>query len=76
MLVICGAHLRGLTPGQYRSEETSQRWRAVSDTVSGWSNAVVEHQTYRADNDVFDHYANWVVNIYSGCETIVAPVAF
>ena len=28
-----GAHLRGLAPGQHSSEETSQRWRVVGDTV-------------------------------------------
>ena len=28
-----GAHLRGLAPKQHSSEETSQRWRAVGDTV-------------------------------------------
>ena len=27
------AHLRGLAPGLHSSEETSQRWRAVGDTV-------------------------------------------
>ena len=30
----CGAHLRDLAPGQHSSEETSQRWRVVGDTVS------------------------------------------
>ena len=30
----CGAHLRGLAPGQHSSEKTSQRWRVVGDTVS------------------------------------------
>ena len=29
-----GAHLRGLAPGQHSSEEASQRWRVVGDTVS------------------------------------------
>ena len=28
-----GAHLRGLAPGVHSSEETSQRWRAVGNTV-------------------------------------------
>ena len=28
-----GAHPRGLAPGLHSSEETSQRWRAVGDTV-------------------------------------------
>ena len=30
----CGGHFRGLAPGQHSSEETSQRWRVVGDTVS------------------------------------------
>ena len=29
-----GIHLRGLGPGQHSSEETSQQWRAIGDTVS------------------------------------------
>ena len=29
----CGAHLRGLAPGHDSSEETSQQWRVVGDTV-------------------------------------------
>ena len=29
----CGAHLRGLAPGQQSSEESSQRWQVVGDTV-------------------------------------------
>ena len=29
----CGAHLHGLAPGQHSSEESSQRWRVVGDTV-------------------------------------------
>ena len=29
----CEAHLRDLAPGQHSSEETSQRWRAVGDTM-------------------------------------------
>ena len=28
-----GAHLCGLAPGQHSSEETSQRWQVVGDTV-------------------------------------------
>ena len=30
----CGAHLRGLVPGQHSSEESSQRWRVVGETVT------------------------------------------
>ena len=32
----CETHLRGLARGQYSSEETSQRWRVVGDTVPIW----------------------------------------
>ena len=28
-----GTHLRSLAPGQHNSEETSQEWRVVGDTV-------------------------------------------
>ena len=32
--VTCGGvHLRGLEPGLHSSEETTQRWRTVDDTV-------------------------------------------
>ena len=30
----CGAHLYCFGPGQHSSEEASQHWRAVGDTVS------------------------------------------
>ena len=48
--------LRGLAPGQYRSEETSQRWRAVGDTVFDFTGPVVEPQISRTDSDVFLHH--------------------
>ena len=31
-----GIHLRSLASGQHSSEETSQRWRAVANTVPIW----------------------------------------
>ena len=31
-----GAHLRGAPFGPHSSEQTSQRWRAVGDTVTIW----------------------------------------
>ena len=43
-----GAHLCGLTPGQHSSEETSQRWRTVGDTVTDFGNSN-EIMTSRAD---------------------------
>ena len=43
-----GIHLRDLAPGKHSSEETSQRWEAVGDTVSIWktweSNPDLPHQ--------------------------------
>ena len=40
-----GAHLRGLTPGLRSSEETSQRWRAVGDTVYDLTGAEIKTRT-------------------------------
>ena len=47
-----GVHLRGLAPGQHSSEETSQRWRVVGDTVScvDLTGPGIEPQTYRTDS--------------------------
>ena len=57
-----GAHLHDLAPGQHSSEETSQRWRAVGDTVSGLTDPRIEPQTFHTDSDVFNHHTNWPVN--------------
>ena len=46
-----GAHLRGLlAPGKRSSEETSQRWRVVGDTVSDLIDPGIEPQTSRTDS--------------------------
>ena len=45
----CGAHLRGLAPGQHSSEESSQRWRVVGDTVD-LTGPGTEPQTSRTDS--------------------------
>ena len=37
-----GDHLLGLAPGQHGSKETSQRWRAVGDTVSNLTDPGIE----------------------------------
>ena len=47
-----GNHLRGLAPGQHSSEETSQRWRAVGNSVSKWTTSRIKPMTYSADNNV------------------------
>ena len=45
-----GAHLRVLAPDQHSSEETSQRWRAVNDTVIDFTSPRIEAQTSRTDD--------------------------
>ena len=42
----CGAHLRGLAPGQHSSEETSQRWRLGVDLTG----PRIKPQTSRTDS--------------------------
>ena len=44
------AYLRGLSPGQHSSEETSQRWQAVGDKVFDLTGPGVDPQTYRIDS--------------------------
>ena len=56
-----GTHLRGLASGQHSAEKTSQRWRAVSDTVSDLTGLGIEPQTFRIDSNAFKHYADWLV---------------
>ena len=46
-----GAYLRGLAPKQHSSEETSQRWRAVDDTVYDLTVPGIKPQTSRPDRD-------------------------
>ena len=53
-----GAHLRCLAPGQNSSEETSQRWRAVGDTVSDLNGPVIKPQTSRTYSDIFNDDLN------------------
>ena len=45
------AHLQGLNPGQRSSEEASQRWRAVGDTVP-FDQARNRPDTSSADSDM------------------------
>ena len=45
-----GAHLRDLAE-QHRSEETSQRWQVVGDTVLNLNGAGIEYTTFRVDNN-------------------------
>ena len=52
MRVTCGeVHLLALGPGQHSSEEMSQRWRAVGDTVSDLTCPGIEAQTFLTNND-------------------------
>ena len=53
-----GSHLRGLASRQHSSEETSQRWRVIGNTVTDLSGPGIEPQTSFADSGVFAHCAN------------------
>ena len=50
-----GPHLRGLGLGQHSSEETSQRWLAVGNSVSDLTGPKIEPQTFRTDSKVFNN---------------------
>ena len=60
-----GVHLRGLARGNHSFEETSQWCPAVGDTEPDLIGLGIELQISRADNVVFDLYANWRVGL--GC---------
>ena len=55
-----GIHLGGLAPGQHSSEGTSQRWRAVGDSVSDFTVPRLESHTSRSDSNIFNYYAKSV----------------
>ena len=57
------AHLLDLETGQHSSEETTQRWRAVGDTVPNMTGPAIKLRTSRTDSHVFNHYANGPVSI-------------
>ena len=46
-------HLRSFAPGQHSFEETSQLWRAASDTVSDLTGPIIKFHTSGTDSDVF-----------------------
>ena len=45
------------------STETSQRWRAVGDTVSNLAGPGIDPKATCAISDVFNHYTNHLVSI-------------
>ena len=49
-----GVRPRVLTLGEHRSEETSQRWRAVIYTVSDLTGLGIEPQIFRIDSDIYN----------------------
>ena len=53
-----GVHLRGVVPGQHSSEETSQRWPAVSDTLADFIGPGIEPRTSSAHSDIVNQLAN------------------
>ena len=52
-----GANLRGSSPGQHSSEETSQRWQAVGNTEPDLTDPVIELEPSRNDSVAFNHYS-------------------
>ena len=57
-----GAHLRSLAPGQHSSEETSQRWRVIGNTVldladQGNKPAITSTDSNVFTTDIFNHLA-------------------
>ena len=52
MVASGGVRPRVLALGQHRSEETSQRWRAVGYTVSDLTGLGIEPQIFRIDSDI------------------------
>ena len=57
------AHFCGFAHGQHSSEETSQGWRAVGDTVFNLTGH--EPRTSRAESNVVYHYANKSLSPYA-----------
>ena len=62
-----GGHLSGLAPGQHSSEEISQRWRAVGNTVYDLTGPGMEPQTSSADSDVLPLLEPGVEILVSNC---------
>ena len=54
-------HFRGLAPRQHSSEETSQRWRAVGDSLFALTGAEIEPQTFRTDSNALNNSANRLI---------------
>ena len=59
-----GAHLRDLTLGQHRCEETSQQWRAVGDNVSDLTGQEIEPRISRSDGNLLNNCTNRPVVIF------------
>ena len=49
-----GVRPRVQAQGQHRSEETSQRWRAVGYAVSDLTGLGIEPQVHRINSDIFN----------------------
>ena len=58
------AHLSGLAPGLYHSDETSHEWRAVGDAVENLNDMGIEPQTSRTDIVVLNNRANQPVYVF------------
>ena len=58
------AHLRSLASGQHSSEETSQRWRAIGDTMSDLTGSGIEPQTSHTDRDMLNIEPTYRLCVY------------
>ena len=52
----CGPISAALAPGRHSSEETSQQWRVVGETMSDLIGPGIESQTSHTNSDVLNHY--------------------
>ena len=59
--VVVGIHLHGLVPGQHSSDKTSQRRRAVGDTVFDLTSQGIEPKTSCTNGDARKNCADWPV---------------
>ena len=66
---------RRLAPRQHNSIKTSQRRRALDDTLSDLTDSAIEPQISRTDSGIFNHYANrsdsvFVIEVRLKCRTV------
>ena len=67
-----GAHLRDLASGQHSSEETSQRWLAVGDTLFDWTDLRIDPQNSRVlSSNVMENHLCGQFKLLAGCDSLL-----